>query len=117
MSSNVIKGGLDWLERKLKNFCSSPVEYHRNDQSYHVDAIIGKTDYHIEDDHGIKIATFVWDFLIDAEELGLEPKVGDIIIYDGSEFEVMNLADGPCWRWSSPVRKTYRIHTKLVCSN
>ena len=110
----MLNQGLDWLEQRLMGFCSSPVEYRRDVQTLTIDAVFGKTDYEAEDDNGISVGGFVWDFLIDAQTLGFEPEVGDLIVINGRQFEVMKLSGQGCWRWTGPNRKTYRIHTKDI---
>lgn len=110
----MLNQGLDWLEQRLLGFCSSPVEYRRDSNTQTVDAVFGKTDYEAEDKNGISVGGFIWDFLIDAQQLGFEPTVGDIIAILGRQFEVMKLAGQGCWRWTGPNRKTYRIHTKDI---
>lgn len=112
--TNMLNSGLDWLEQRLMGFCSSPVQYRRDAQSQTVDAVYGKTDIEVEEAGGISVSSFVWDFLIDAETLGFEPEVGDIIVINSRLFEVMNLSGQGCWRWTGPNRKTYRIHTKDI---
>ena len=111
---NLLSSGLDWLEQKLNDFCSSPIEYRRGGDSKTVTAMLGKSDYEVGDDYGIRLGGFVWDFLIEAEALGFEPQVGDLIVVNSRSFEVMNLADQNCWRWTGPNCKTYRIHTKEI---
>ena len=110
----MLNQGLDWLEQRLLGFCSSPVEYRRDSNTQTVDAVFGKTEYEAEDENGISVGAFIWDFLIDAQQLGFEPAVGDIIVILGRQFEVMNLSGQGCWRWTGPNRKTYRIHTKDI---
>lgn len=112
--TNMLNTGLDWLEQRLLGFCSSPVEYRRDSNSQTVDAVFGKTDIEVDDQTGITVSSFVWDFLIDAQTLGFEPDVGDLIVINGRLFEVMNLSGQGCWRWTGPNRKTYRIHTKDI---
>jgi hypothetical protein len=79
-----------------------------------VRATFGKTDYEVADGYGATIQSHVIDFLILADELGLEPEPGDVIVADGRKYEVMNLGGEGCWRWSDPYRQTYRIHTKDI---
>ena len=110
----MLNQGLDWLEQRLLGFCSSPVEYRKDEDNQTINAVFGKTDYESEDENGISVGGFVWDFLIDAETLGLEPAVGDLIIIHGRQFEVMKLSGQGCWRWTGPNRKTYRIHTRDI---
>jgi len=111
---NLLNNGLDWLEQRLLGFCSSPVEYRRDTQSHTIDAVFGKTDITVDDHTGIAVSSFVWDFLIDAQTLGFEPNVGDLIGVNGRFYEVMNLAGQGCWRWTGPNQRTYRIHTKDI---
>ena len=53
-------------------------------------------------------------FLIDAATLAMEPEVGEVIVTNTRQFEVMKLSGQGCWRWTGPNRKTYRIHTKDI---
>lgn len=112
--SNMLNNGLDWLEQKMIDHCSGPAEYRRGSQCYPISAVFGKTDYELESDEGISVGAFVWDFLVSSDVLGFEPEVGDIVAADSRRFEVMNLPGQGCWRWTSPNRKTYRIHTKEI---
>ena len=111
---NMLNSGLDWLEQRLMGFCSSPVDYRRDIESQTLDAVYGKTDIEVDDHTGISVSSFVWDFLIDAAALGMQPQVGDLIAVNGRFFEVMNLAGQGCYRWTGPNCKTYRIHTKDI---
>ena len=112
--ADMLQSGLDWLEQRLMGFCSSGVEYRRDAQTLTIDAVFGKTDYEAEDDNGISVGGFVWDFLIDAATLAMEPAVGDLIVVNTRQFEVMKLSGQGCWRWTGPNRKTYRIHTRDI---
>lgn len=71
-----------------------------------------KSDYEVADNYGLTVKAHSIDFLIDAATLGFEPEAGDVIEAGGRSFEVMNLADEGCWRWSDSYNTTYRIHTK-----
>jgi hypothetical protein len=118
----LLRDGLAWLEQQRTAHMTSPVEYRRAGQpAKEVQATFGKTDYEVADDYGATIAASAGDFLILAEELGIEPEAGDIIAAPstssgqaGRRYEVMNLAGQSCWRWSDPYRTTLRIHTKDV---
>ena len=112
--TNMLNNGLDWLEQNLLGFCSSPVGYKRDSEVLTVDAVFGKTDYEVNDANGITVGNFVWDFLMDAEALGLKPAVGDIIVLNEKQYEVSNLSGQGCWRWTGPNQKTYRIHTQEI---
>jgi hypothetical protein len=112
--TNLLNNGLDWLEQRLLGFCSSPVQYRRDSNKQTIDAMYGKTDYEAQDENGISVGAFIWDFLIDAQALGFEPEVGNLIVINGRLFEVMNLSGQGSWRWTGPNRKIYRIHTKDI---
>ena len=112
--NDLLRQGIEWLEQQRTAHCSSPVIYHRDITEYPVNATFGKTDFEVADESGLTIGSHVWDFLILAADLGIEPEAGDVIAADGRRFEVMNLGGDGCWRWSDPYRQTYRIHTKDV---
>ncbi len=112
--TDLLRQGAQWLEQRRRAHCSSPVEYIRDGTPATVQATYGKTDYTIANDAGGRIGSHVTDFLIGADELGFTPKVGDVIVADGSSFEVMNFGDDGCWRWSDPYHITMRIHTREV---
>jgi len=111
---DLLRQGSQWLEQQRTAHCSSPVEYRRPPDAYTVNATYGKTDVEVADESGLTITAGVWDFLILADELGLEPEPGDVIAANGRKYEVMNLCGEGCWRWSDPYRQTYRIHTKDI---
>jgi hypothetical protein len=112
--TNMLNSGLDWLEQRMLGHCSDAVEYHRDNNAFTVAAVFGKTDIEIDDQAGISVSSFVWDFLIDAATLGLIPQAGDVIAVGGRLYEVMNLSGRGCWRWTGPNQRTYRIHTKDI---
>jgi hypothetical protein len=112
--ADLLQQGSQWLGQMRTAHCSSPVEYRRAPDAYTVSATYGKTDYDVADESGLTIGSHVWDFLIQANELGLEPEPGDVIVTNGRKYEVMNLGGEGCWRWSDPYRQTYRIHTKDI---
>jgi hypothetical protein len=111
---DLLRQGLQWLEQQRTEHCSSPVEYRRGLDTYDVQATKGKTEFEVSDDFGATIGTHVVDFLIMADELGLKPQPGDVIVSDEHQYEVMNLGSEGCWRYSDPNLITLRIHTKEV---
>ena len=111
---DLLRQGNQWLESMRETHCSSPVEYRRPPDAVTVNATYGKTDFEVADESGLTIGSHVWDFLILADALGIEPEAGDVIATDGRRYEVMNLGGEGCWRWSDPYRQTYRIHTKDI---
>lgn len=109
---DLLRVGSDWLERMRTAHCSSPVQYHRDQAVIPINATYGRTDVEVADESGLSIGSFIWDFLVLAVDLGLEPRPGDVIVADGRQYEVLSLGPERCWRWSDPYRQTYRIHTK-----
>lgn len=77
-------------------------------------ATLGKTLFRSENEYGVTIRTMSFDFIVLAEELGVEPERGDVITLDGRQYEVLAPNNEPCWRWSGNDFKTYRIHTKYI---
>ena len=116
---DLLRQGSQWLGAKLKEHASSPVTYRRDPTELVVNATFGRTEYEVEDEHGLRVAAHVTDFLILASDLKPtfgEPEAGDQIVTDGVVYEVMNLAGQGHWRWSCPHRTTMRIHTRQVDS-
>jgi len=112
--TDLLRQGSQWLEQMRTAHCSSPVEYRREPDAVTVSATYGRTEAEVADESGLTVTSHVWDFLILADELALEPEPGDVIATDGRRYEVMNLGGEGCWRWSDPYRQTYRIHTREI---
>ena len=112
--TDLLRPGSQWLEQMRTAHCSSPVEYRRSPDAVTVNATYGRTRVEVADESGLTVQSAIWDFLILADELGLEPESGDVIAADGRRYEVMNLGGEGCWRWSDPYRTTLRIHTREV---
>jgi len=119
---DLLRQGSQWLGAQLKEHASSPVTYRRDETELVVNATFGRTEYEVEDEHGLRVAAHVTDFLILGADLAPtfgEPEAGDQIVAPsagsgqaGVVYEVMNLAGQGHWRWSCPHRFTMRIHTK-----
>ncbi|AQT67940.1 hypothetical protein STSP2_01092 [Anaerohalosphaera lusitana] len=112
--TDMLNQGLDWLGQMLTKHCSSQIIYRQDQIEVSINAVFAKTDLQLEDEHGISIRSFVWDFLIASAALGFEPQPGDTIVAEDKTFEVMNLSGDGCWRWTGPDRNMYRIHTKQI---
>ena len=54
------------------------------------------------------------DFIIEDGQFMFFPEKGDVIEFDGREFEVLAPNDEPVWRWSDPYHTALRVHTKLI---
>lgn len=112
--TDLLRQGAEWLEQQRTQHMASPVEYRRPPDVFVVNATYGRTQCEVADESGLTISSHVWDFLILAGALGLEPEPGDVIAANGRQYEVMNLGGEGCWRWSDPYRQTCRIHTKDI---
>ena len=75
-------------------------------------AVLGHTFFKQQNEYGSWIRVESKDFIVRKEDLGREPKKGDLIRYADSEYEVLAPNDEPVWRWSDPHQTAYRIHTK-----
>jgi hypothetical protein len=120
---DLLQKASDWLEGMRVKHASRFVTYKRDTNAALVSARIGRTFFQIDDGGGIATQYESRDFLILAAELVIRgklvmPQRGDRILemQEGQTFEYEVLAPGkePCWRYSDPFRKTFRIHTKQI---
>lgn len=91
---------------------SRPVVYKRGGTELNVSAVPGRTVFRSSNEYGAWVRTETRDFIVPAGELDLEPETGDVIVFDGEEYEVLAPAGEPVWRWSDPYRTAKRVHTK-----
>ena len=110
--TDLLRRGSQWLEQMRTAHGSSQVTYRRDVTELPVNATYGCTQVEVADESGLTVQSAISDFLILADELGLEPEPGDEIVADSQVYEVMNLGGEGCWRWSDPYRTTLRIHTR-----
>ncbi len=112
-----------WLETMRQAHASFSVTYSRDGESVTLPATIGRTVFRIERDFGAHERVESRDVLLAAEELVLGgaatlPERGDRVFEERDgvrwEYEVMAPGQEPCWRFSDPYRRTFRVHTKLV---
>ncbi len=116
---DLLRQGSQWLAGMLTQHVASPVTYRRDATELELQATFGRTEYEVEDDHGLRVGADVMDFLVAAGDFTPtfgEPQVSDEIVADGVVFEVMSLASQGHWRWSDPHRTAMRIHTKDIGS-
>jgi hypothetical protein len=123
MSPNLLSKASEWLERQRQRYATSPVLYVRGASSVEVAATVGRTTFEVDDGYGVLVRSESRDFLVLAAELDLAgsstlPRRGDQIRETQGTavfvYEVTAPGKEPCWRWSDPLRKTLRIHTKEV---
>lgn len=109
---DLLRKASDWLEAQRTTHCTTPVQYRRAGNTRSVPATFGRTAAEVADESGLVVRSFTFDFLILAEDLGFEPRAGDVIVALDRRYEVLNLGSEGCWRYSDAYRTTYRIHTK-----
>jgi hypothetical protein len=120
--SDLLGAGAAWLERQRQRFLAKPVRYRRGAQEVVVGATVGRTVFRLDTGLGITERIEARDYLIaaaDLADLG-PPQRGDRIIedLDAARHTAEVLAPGgePPWRWSDPLRRVYRIHTKHLAT-
>jgi len=111
---DLLSTGAAWLAGVLKTHASQEVEYRRGAVTFLVQATFAITQRELNDADGFTVATFVTDFLIAYADLGEDPVCGDIIVANGEKFELLELGDQGCWRWTDGHRNMVRIHTKDI---
>ncbi len=115
-----LKTASDWLQDVVAAHNGISVTYRRGSAASVVTATPGSTVFRFNDEYGRTVRTESRDFLIAVSDLAAltEPERGDQIeeTQDGVvyTYEVLAPNSEPCWRYSGPFRKIYRIHTKLV---
>ena len=121
MAVDLLQKASDWLENKRTQYAACTVRYQRGEQFVDLPATVGKTLFEVEEGHGVLIRHESRDFLILAADLVLGgiktlPQKGDRIRETQGDtiyiYEVTAPGKEPCWRYSDPYRKTFRIHTK-----
>jgi len=110
---NLLRRGQALLNSEREGHLAEPVVYRRpGEADLPIAATLGTTEHEGNDDYGATVRSRSVDFLVAADVLLLEPRVGHQLIHDGRVYEVMDVhGDGP-WRWSDAHRTTYRIHSR-----
>jgi hypothetical protein len=120
---DLLAQGSKWLEMQRTKFCTRRVTYRRAASSVEVRATVGKTVFQVDKGYGLQERFEARDYLLLVKDLVLGgqetlPRAGDQVreVQDRKVFvyEVMAPGSEPCWRYSDPFRRTFRIHTKLV---
>lgn len=110
----MLESAINALREVQANILSHRVAYMRGGEGGYVRATIGRTIFRTTNEYGSWVRTESQDFIFRKGELDLVPQVGDIIIFDGSEYEVLAPHGESVWRWSDPYHSAIRVHTKLV---
>jgi hypothetical protein len=127
--SNLLKIGAEYLAGELAAHAAETVTYTRSvaappeeplpDLTADIPAVVGRSEFDIQQSDGLLLHTNTVDFIIRVEDLVLdetatEPVHGDRITYDGEVYELMPIAGENGWRYTDEHRYAYRIHTKHV---
>ena len=121
--SDLLQGGLNWLEEQRREHLSRTVTYRRGAFSAGVLATVGATRFEVDDGYGLVIEQEMRDYLIATADLVLDgeqrlPEHGDEILEEREGityvYEAMELGVEQHFRFCDPAGKTLRIHTKHV---
>ena len=123
--TNLLEQGAAWLTDQLHWHASTEVVYQRGVDQVAVKAVIGKTEFEVDDDSGAIQRVQSRDFLIRTADLRFFdvptlPRAGDRIREPVGErtlvYEVLAPGNEPHYRFSDPFRKLLRVHTKHVAT-
>ena len=110
--ADMLEWGEKYLRDKRLEFMSTDVVYIMSEgTTFHVKAAVGQHFYRQMTVDGLSLATRSVDFIINAELMQREPKVGDTIVYKGHRFAVTAPSREPAWDWSGFQHEAYRVHT------
>ncbi len=111
----MLKGGIEALRQVLlANVAVDAVYAPLGGGRTSIKAVTGRTTFRATDESGVWTRYELRDFIVAASQLGLEPKVGDEIEWNGARYEVLAQAGEPAWRWSDSYKTAMRIHTKRI---
>ena len=111
---NMLKKGSVFLNTKMNNSATEPVEYITGNIRRPCRATLGHTSYEVVNGDGMITKLEARDFIIHIDFLITKPKRGDKIVYNNETYEVVSLPNTDVFRFSDTFKKKYRIHTKLV---
>ena len=121
--TNLLEWGQAHLADQLKSHASIEVVYRRGAGEVTVRAVVGKTEFEIDDGAGGRLHIQSRDYLIQAADFVVAnepvlPVAGDEIRETRGNktfvYEVLAQGGEPQYRFSDPFRKLMRVHTKHV---
>lgn len=121
--ANLFQKAKTWLPAQTEAAAGAPVAMTRSGTTATLTAVIGRTVYAVNRPDGARIEFGERDFLVTAAELVAAnatwtvPAVGDRFVVSGETvtYECKPPATGePAWRWSDPLKTTFRIHAVEV---
>ena len=90
------------------------VTFRHGGETHEVRAVPGTAFFRALNEYGQWVRVQTRDFIIPDGQFTFFPERGDVIEFDGREFEVLAPNDEPVWRWSDPYHTAMRVHTKLI---
>jgi len=110
--------GAAWLAGQLQQAAGSSATYLRGSQRIDVTVVRKARIERIVDEQGDTVATREHTLVIDASELGIEPRAGDRIEETvggaATTWEVLPVSGAPCFRWWDRGRTAYEVDVVQV---
>jgi hypothetical protein len=111
--TNYFQQSLNGMEAALIGAASNSIVYNQDSSVINCDAVFGETKFEGQDYSGFVVEHKMYDFLVLVADLsGIVPENGDMIEYDGKEYEVLPIGNTPCYEYTNGYCNMYRIHTK-----
>lgn len=108
---NILRKGMEVLRDWRDEFMSEMIEYHNADGVTSMSARVGFSNANELDDFGEGITEVRnVDFVIAAGII--EPKIGDVIVWNKRQHRLLSKNGQPCWRNADNHGVSIRIHTK-----
>lgn len=110
----MLEGAIKALRDAQASQLSKTIIYYHGPDSFEVRAVLGRAIFRTTNDYGAFVRTETRDFIIADGQFSFFPEAGDIIEYNGRNYEVLAPAGESVWRWSDPYHTAMRVHTKLT---
>jgi len=118
----LLREAVDFISDESAESLVEPGEatYRTSAGSVQLPVVLGQTRYDVLDSDGATITGTCNDILCEASDLvidgeGILPTPGDTIeLTDGRVLEVLEIGGGEHFRYSDPLKRRLRIHTKDV---
>ena len=112
--ADALQSGLAWLHAQREAHLVTDAVYSPAGSGASTTVSVTASQIRVDllDGNGFPVSSAVMDFIVTAADLPAEPVAGDRLEYAGRTYEVMNLGEEPCWRWTDASRLAYRIHTR-----
>lgn len=113
--NNFFLDGMRWLNRRQETASAVEIEYDALDFGvFAIRAVVGKVDQKTLNESRLDTGSFMFDFIIFAEDLPRNPIPGDKIRCFERTFEVSNLIAGRAFDYVDSAFEALRTHTQLV---